>query len=127
MGLTCPQCLEDSLKILSRIELPPDNRSDEIAVQIVVCSKCGFQGIAVYEESRRGSFDNESFIHRGYFVEPDLVRKVQEIIDSCPNPNNRRCTCKSHRYFNKIGENGDWNWPELLDNYQVFEIQYTKR
>jgi hypothetical protein len=70
------------MKISSKIKLPPDNRSDEIAVQILTCSKCNFQGIAVYEESRRGSFDYDSFSHQGYFVASDLLNDVKDVINA---------------------------------------------
>ena len=55
MSFACPECLTKSLKITAKLELPPDSRSDEITVQVVACSRCGFAGVAVYEESRRGA------------------------------------------------------------------------
>ena len=37
--------------VTAMIELPPDEWSDEIEVEIVECSGCKFRGVAVHEES----------------------------------------------------------------------------
>lgn len=56
MAFICPQCFgKGTLEIKVSMQLPSDSRSDEIALQTVGCSQCGFQGLAVYEESRRGT------------------------------------------------------------------------
>ncbi len=68
MPFQCPECSTKTLKITHKLELPPDSRSDEITLQIIECSGCGFGGIAVYEESRRGALDDDSFDHTGYRV-----------------------------------------------------------
>jgi C4-type Zn-finger protein len=47
MPLVCPECSSASLNVTARLELPPDSRSDEITVQIVQCSQCGFSAAAV--------------------------------------------------------------------------------
>ena len=125
MGLICPQCHDANMKISSKIELPPDNRSDEIAVQILTCSKCNFQGIAVYEESRRGSFDNDSFSHQGYFVASDLLNDVKDVINQCKNPRNSSCQCKGHRFFKTIDCSGNWIWKDQLNKYKKFNIQFS--
>ncbi len=81
MPFLCPECSSPrSLKISLKIELPPDSRSDEIALQVVTCFQCGFAGIAVYEESRRGALDTESFDHRGYRVSADDLKAVNEMM-----------------------------------------------
>jgi len=54
MAFQCPECKRDSsLRIVQRIEVPPDSRSDQITLQVVRCGSSQFEGIAVYEESRR--------------------------------------------------------------------------
>jgi hypothetical protein len=66
--------------------LPADDQWDEIAVQDLRCSSmgCGFRGIAVYEESRRGALDSECVVHTGYGMSssnivPDM-KAVAELI-----------------------------------------------
>ena len=75
MAFTCPECgFPKALKIVLSITLPPDSRSDDIIVQTVQCDLCQFRAAAVYEESRRGGFDSESWEHRGYRIgEKDLA------------------------------------------------------
>jgi hypothetical protein len=83
------------------IELPADARSDEITLQVVECSKCGFKGIAVYEESRRGALDQDSFSHTGYEITNQDLDEIRRLIRSCPDSNNSRCACPAHK---KLGE-----------------------
>ena len=111
MPFLCPECSspQRSLNIQAKIELPPDSRSDEIALQIVVCSRCGFSGIAVYEESRRGALDDESFTHVGYRVSDEDVRKLRRMIRQCPEPRNPRCRCPVHRELGRKDSSGRWN------------------
>jgi len=73
MEFVCPKCLGASMKITSSIELPPDSRSDEITVQTLKCSKCGFAGLGIYEESRRRRLDSESFHHHGYHMDDSAL------------------------------------------------------
>jgi hypothetical protein len=106
----CPECSTPrSLKITSRIELPPDSRSDEIALQIVRCSQCGFAGIAVYEESRRGRLGTESFDHVGYRVSVDDLRALTKMVRQCPEPRNGRCGCPVHRRLGRTDSSGRWD------------------
>ena len=110
MSFTCPDCLASgSLRITSRLELPPDNRSNEIALQVIDCSGCTFAGIAVYEESRRGALDRESFAHTGYRVSPDELERVRDAIGRCPQPDNWHCLCQAHRTFGTKNASGRWN------------------
>jgi hypothetical protein len=110
MPFRCPNCTTaGSLKIRSRIELPPDSRSDEITLQIVSCARCGFAGVAVYEESRRGALDDDSFDHTGYHVSKDDLRALRKTIAQCPKPRDRRCDCTAHRALGRKNEWGRWN------------------
>ena len=102
MAFTCPACLmAGSLKITGLIELPPDDRSDEVALQIVSCegNGCEFKGIAKYEESRRGA--TESFHHTGYRAEKEQLATLELLISACPDPTNHRCDCDSHQQLAK--------------------------
>ena len=110
MAFICPECsTSKSLKIGLKIELPPDSRSDEITLQVVKCTKCGFEGIAVYEESRRGAMGSESFDHSGYRVNVDDLKDLKVMIRQCPEPRNRRCRCPVHRKLRRTDSSGRWN------------------
>jgi len=109
MPFQCPECdTAKSLHIVSKIELAPDSRSDEIALQIVECGRCHFIGIAVYEESRRGSLGAESFDHTGYYAPKDEVRALRKTMERCPKPGNHRCQCSAHRALGKRDASGRW-------------------
>ena len=110
MPFLCPECsASKSLKITSKLELPSDSRSDEIALQIVKCSRCGFAGIAVYEESRRGALDSESFDHTGYHVSTKDLKSLEKMIKQCPKPTNQRCGCSVHRTLGRKNASGRWS------------------
>jgi len=123
MPFVCPECSEKSLKITSRIELPPDSRSDKIALQIVRCARCGFAGIAVYEESRRGALGSESFDHTGYRVSADDLKRVKRAIDRCPKPRNRRCKCSAHRKLGSKDTSGRWNGLKDVQREDAFRLK----
>jgi hypothetical protein len=110
VSFECPECSRaGSLRIVSSIELPPDSRSDEIALQVVECSRCDFAGIAVYEESRRGALDSESVDHRGYRIHEDDLQALKKAIQQCSKPRNERCRCRVHRRLSKTNASGRWN------------------
>lgn len=110
MLFSCPDCsTAGTLRIINRLELPPDSRSDEITLQVIKCSRCGFEGIAVYEESRRGTIGNESVDHYGYHVSEAHLQVLKKLIDTCPNPGNFRCSCEVHQQLGKMNENGRWD------------------
>jgi hypothetical protein len=109
MGFLCPDCNRDAINIVSSLELPADSRSDEITLQIITCEHCAFEGIAVYEESRRGALDSESYDHRGYHVPTDALRTLKRAIRQCPANKNRRCACKTHQTLGAKSPSGRWN------------------
>jgi len=82
MPFLCPSCNKPSLEIVRSIELPPDDEWDEITVQTLVCSgaACGFSGIGIYEESRRGALDSECVRHTGYATLSGDAAKVAALI-----------------------------------------------
>lgn len=108
MSFVCPECARPELEITLSIELPPDARSDEITLQTVECSRCGFQGAAVYEESRRGALDSESWHHQGHRLEKEPLRALVEAIRACPDRRNRGCRCASHRGLGRTDASGRW-------------------
>jgi hypothetical protein len=120
----CPDCSgHGSLKIVLSIELPSDSRSDEITLQIVECSYCPFAGIAVYEESRRGPLDSESFHHTGYYASKDELGNLRKAIRSCPEPRNPRCRCSAHRNLGKTDASGRWNGLRDIDTGEAFTLE----
>lgn len=108
MSLICPACTSRTLEIESFLELPPDSRSDEITVQIIGCQRCGFAGVAVYEESRRGGLGQESVDHAGYQVDEDDLAALREKLASCPAPADPHCTCVVHREVGRQDATGRW-------------------
>jgi hypothetical protein len=120
----CPECSRrGSLRIALSIELPPDSRSDEITLQTVECSDCGFTGIAVYEESRRGSLGSESFSHIGYRLSKSDFRDLDKAIRSCRDRRNRRCRCPAHRKLSRTDAAGRWNALRDLETTDAFPVK----
>jgi hypothetical protein len=105
------------------MELPADSRSDEITLQVVSCAGCGFAGIAVYEESRRGSLDTESVDHRGYRATPEDVAAVRRTISKCNNPRNPRCKCAAHTKLGRTNSWGRWVGLQALDLGPRFDMR----
>jgi hypothetical protein len=123
MSFLCPDCSAPRvLYIALSIELPPDSRSDEITLQIVECSRCDFAGIAVYEESRRGRPDDESFDHTGYHVSKSDLRALRKVITSCPDRRNPRCTCAAHRTLGRK-RRGRWDGLSDVQHEGAFRLQ----
>ena len=124
MAFLCPDCSTNSLSIGLRLELPPDCWWDEITLQAVECSQCGFVGIAVYEESRRGAVDTETIDHRGYRVSADDFETLKETIKQCPEPGNWRCECSAHRRLGRKDASGRWNALDDVHREGAFELRF---
>ena len=93
--MRCPFCKDpESLSITHRLELPPDDRSDEVALQLVQCAACGAEAGAIYEESRRGA--EELWNHFAFELDPFSRHRLQRLIESCPDPGDKRCACPAH-------------------------------
>jgi len=123
MEFACPRCRGGSMRITSSIELPPDSRSDEITVQILKCSKCGFAGLGIYEETRRGRLDSESIHHRGYYVDDSTLASIERMISKCLKPKKSGCRCRIHRSLGCVNEFGRWNWLEKIPYKETFKLQ----
>jgi hypothetical protein len=124
MPFLCPECSSHgSLEISHKIELPPDSRSDEICLQIVKCSECDFEGIAVYEESRRGRLDEESVQHTGYRVSKGDLQSLRKAIRGCPKPRNWRCRCRAHQKLSRTDASGRWKALHDLEIQGSFAIK----
>lgn len=75
----CDDCKSKALVIKKSMELGPDDQSDERSLQAIVCLTCGFKGVALYEESRRGR--GESWRHYGFKVTSSVYESVLEAIN----------------------------------------------
>jgi len=127
MSLNCPKCQSvGALKIIQSIELPPDVRSDEISFQLLACSNdsCGFQGVAIYEESRRGALDSDHWDHTGYRVSDEIFEKLKTTFAQCPDPANASCQCESHQELGNVSPAGSVRWqpPEGIEWGSAFPI-----
>ncbi|HYH81950.1 MAG TPA: hypothetical protein VEX86_19245 [Longimicrobium sp.] len=121
MPFACPECADPgSLAIAASIELPSDSRSDEIAVQIVGCARCGFRAAAVYEESRRGSLDAEAVDHAGYRMAGERLDDLSALIGACSEPGNSGCRCEAHRRLGQVDDSGRWcGLPETTGSFAM--------
>lgn len=126
MPFYCPQCGgRGSLEISQGIELAPDARSDEITLQVVDCKDCGFSALAVYEETRRGSFESDGWQHQGFIVAEADLAAVRETIQSCPDPHNGRCRCPAHRSLGELDNQGCWQGLEGVLQYSGPSGQFS--
>ena len=115
MAFVCPKCeMSQALDIDKSITLPPDSRSDDIILQLVRCGRCGFRAAAVYEESRRGGMDSESWDHRGYYISASELKWLSDMIKQCPNKKNKKCRCHAHKELGQKNEYGRWIMPEAF-------------
>lgn len=113
----CPECERPSgLRIVEVIDIESDSHSDEIALQLVECAVCGFRGIAVYEESRRGSLDSECVDHYGYRMDEADIDSLTALISRCPRPRDASCECQTHIRLNRRNQYGRWN---ALDDFKT--------
>jgi len=123
MSFLCPACRNtDSLKINNQIEIFPDRDWDEISLQVVKCPMCGFTGLAVYCESRRGVLDSEAVLHVGYRVPARIVQEVQRAIKKCPHPRMASCSCLSHQRLGIRNAQNQWDPPFFLDPNTQFPV-----
>lgn len=90
------------------MELPPDNRADEITLQLVECSVCSFRGLAVFAESRRGPWPDSSIEHTVYDLPDGEEALVRALFERCPNRRNAHCQCAIHRALGHQDNSGRW-------------------
>ena len=123
MGFQCPKCdAQKSLDIVSRLEIPPDARSDEISLQIVKCQLCKFEAVAIYAESHRGALDSDVYDHYGYTINQKELKELKALIRQCSEPKNRRCSCDSHRTLIHKDSYGRWIRPCFNKEQRTFQM-----
>lgn len=123
MSFLCPQCQHETLGIEHTLELPPDSLSDEIMLQLIRCATCGFAGAGVYEESRRGALDSESWHHDGYTLPTADLQRLQRLMAHCPHPHDSDCDCPTHRALTQRNAWGRWQIHLLVTVKASFPIQ----
>ena len=106
--LVCPRCEQPSFAISAAIELPARGKWDEIALQIVDCRACRFEGIALYRISRPGPAGRSVVEHEGYFVNEETVAFLRRTIEDCTERENQRCECASHRLLDIMERREEW-------------------
>jgi hypothetical protein len=122
MRWICPDCNTNTLSIQQSLELPPDGNHDEISLQLVGCSGCGLEALALYTESRRGSLDSEAWHYEGYRVRPADLRAVARAMQRCPHPTDKRCTCPTHQ---TLGQTSGYSWDGLRQSGVIVQGVFT--
>ncbi len=124
MSFVCPNCSSpQTLKVVKSITLPPDSRSDDVILQMVRCDHCQFRGAAVYEESRRGGLDSESWDHTGYILSDSDLKWLSLLINRCPTKKNKNCRCMAHKELGQKNEYGRWIKPENISWDESFPMR----
>lgn len=114
MAFYCPNCqTKEALQIMSNVDLPADERSDEIAIQIIECQHCGKRGMGIYEESRRGAMEEEHWSHTGYWLDFDAKIQLDLLLETCTGVNSKKSMKTLIEYYkNKFAGSPiqvDWN------------------
>jgi len=129
MPLVCPTCKAPALDVPLFLEFPPDGGSDEVTLQTVSCERCGFAGVGLYEESRRGPLGRESVHHVGWHLTRAEMEKLSALMRTCSDPGNLRCQCTAHLVLGKRDPSNSWDG--LRQNGYVlgdwFRIDYVHK
>lgn len=123
MAFDCPSCQRPRIHITMSLELPPDSRSDEITLQVIECAVCGFSGVAVYEESRRGRLQWDNFTHTGYALPLGEIELIKQFLQRCDQRRNRECDCVTHRMFGRQNDEGAWIGLDVIRRDRRFELR----
>ena len=91
----CERCKTFGLVIEAKLALPPDDHSDEVAVQLLRCVRCDAVAMAVYSASRRGH--GESCHHVAYWLDRAAYESLARSITACAAPADPGCPCATHR------------------------------
>jgi len=126
VALRCPECGGSGLRIQATMELGPDHRSDERSIQALRCPDCGLTAVGMYEESRRGALDSESWSHTGYPAGVKALAALKRLVRSCPAPKDPRCKCAAHRQLDQAVGGDDSILPGV-EWSRPFGIQLTGR
>jgi hypothetical protein len=124
VAFSCAECgTAGSLDIVQSIVLAPDSRSDDIILQLVRCRQCRFRAAAVYEESRRGRLDSESWEHIGYRLSSQELAKLSALMARCPAKKDSRCLCSAHQALGQRNDAGRWQPPFHTGQENAFPMR----
>ena len=125
MELICPGCGRATLEIVASLEMGPDDSSDENQIQAVRCESCLFTGVAVYEESRRGSDD--AWHHFGYPISTEAYDELAGRLQSCGSPHSSGCDCAAHAFY-RVFKDGYWRGLDRLsiDRDRMFDLKLAR-
>ncbi len=121
MSIRCPDCQAGALSFVARLEVPPDGRWDEIGFCVYDC-RCGFRGVAVSCEERRGRLDTETVETYGLRLDDAHAQVLLELIRRCPDPSDRRCRCEAHLALGRQ-EKGEWAGLDAWGAHDPFRIE----
>ena len=122
----CPQCGEGALEITASLEIPPDRDWDEITLQLVGCLHCRLGALGVYQETRRGRLDSESWSHTGYRLDPPDAQRIDEIISRCPRPHDSDCLCSAHLELGRTNSRLQWDGIAHLPLMAYFKMEMCR-
>jgi hypothetical protein len=123
----CPLCDNAALDISCAIELPPELTSgDELTLQVVSCGWCSFRGAAICEDSRRGSLQSEFWRHYCFAAPPESLDNLSRLIESCPKPSKRRCSCAGHLTIGRRDDLGRWD-PPVPTASKTFPMKHPRK
>lgn len=71
MAFRCPDCSSSTLEIVRSLLTEPDQNNDEAFFQLLECKTCALRGLALYEESKRASLNEDNFHHIAYRIEEE--------------------------------------------------------
>lgn len=73
----CPKCNKtDVLDIVDSIEIRADEKFDEIAIQLVNCTKCPNKGMAIFTESK-----DKGAMQQGYWLGKDEYDALKQLFE----------------------------------------------
>jgi hypothetical protein len=117
MSIACPDCgRTEGLRLVRRLVLPGDRRSDEISLEVLACP-CGFKALAVAEQARQTSLRNADPERVVYRLPPAAVDLIDFLMAQCPSPAEEYCTCPAHTALNRRDLRNQWN---LLHSFAPF-------
>lgn len=76
----CPTCNKETLLLRETCDLPSTQRSDEMQIQTLACTACGFHACGIYEEAHRGAIDDDSVDHRCYPLDEMSFHELETLI-----------------------------------------------
>ncbi len=93
----CTSCTLDTLELLHSLTILPEDGFSDRAIQYLHCSVCDFSALGMYQERHLPSEEIDHFCYRIPTV--SAAKKLQDLLSSCPHPNQKDCPCPAHALF----------------------------